>query len=638
MVKRRNIDKDLEIEILIFYKTNSTAVTCQEFNITPDRLFKILQANGIERHDAKTNRELTNLKKFGVTNPGMLASSHEKAKQTTLANHGSANYRNSQQALATRAKNAGSIEDSYQQGLIKQQQTNIARYGVSSYFTAPEFADKALKTTQEKYGVDNYRQSSEYAEKYISTCREKYGVDHYSKTATYKEQVRVTCTERYGATSWFRSDAGKDAVKQTSLNKYGCPNPMQSPLIQQKLKHTFLNIYGVDNPMHSAEVRSKQAQSARVSSLETVVAEYLTARNVDFCTHYVVTNEKLIHEFDIAIFLDDTLIALVDCDGLYYHGYLDDYNGKSVNPVADDYRMLLVDKNIDLIVVSENNYTQILDVYFENQDYKEYIYNWCRCIDFPYPVIKNPESSYRALCKADCSKFSMNSYIGMRVANAYHKSIWFSNRKGYPSPYEAWSDNNLLKRCIDNRLIYVGNELDPSKVLYGFSAAKIAPKVSVFNPYLAKYLINKYLNEFETIFDPCSGYSGRMLGCCSLGKRYIGQDISPLVVDESCNIINDFQLDATVSCIDSLDTTECEYDCLFTCTPYGDKELWQVNKYNLSCDNWIECLVSRYNCKKYLFVVDETVRYSDYIVETITNKSHLNTNVEYVILIDNTNS
>lgn len=454
MVKRRNIDKDLEIEILIFYKTNSTAVTCQEFNITPDRLFKILQANDVERHDAKTNRELTNLKKFGVTNPGMLDSSHLKAKQTTLERYGLETFRNVEKANATRIRNSGSLEESYKNGVLKMQKTNMQRYGVKNYVEAPKF--------QERRG-------------YINTTRP-------------------------------RSSCYQTASQSVNINMDNCKQDC----------------------------------------------------NFDTLSHF--------------------------------HWCV------------------------------------------------EYIFQQFRSVEFPYPRIANPESSYQSLCKADCDKFTVNSRIGLRVVDAYHTSIWFSNRKGFPSPYEAWCDNNLLKKCIENRLTYIGSNLDPSKVLYGFSAAKIAPKVSVFNPYLAKYLINKYLNEFETIFDPSSGYSGRMLGCCSLGKRYIGQDISPLVVDESCNIINDFQLDATVSCMDSLDTTECEYDCLFTCTPYGDKELWQINKYNLSCDNWIECLVSRYSCKKYLFVVDETIRYSDYIVETITNKSHLNTNVEYVILIDKTNS
>lgn len=61
----------------------------------------------------KKNRELTNLRKFGVRNPGMLFSSHEKAKQTTLANHGSPNHGNVEKAQATRIKSSGPIENSY---------------------------------------------------------------------------------------------------------------------------------------------------------------------------------------------------------------------------------------------------------------------------------------------------------------------------------------------------------------------------------------------------------------------------------------------------------------------------------------------------------------------------------------------
>lgn len=638
MVKRNKIiDKDLEQEILIFYKTNSTAITCEHFNITPDRLFQLLLKNNVEKHDAATNRKLTNISKFGVDNPAKLDCKKEKAKQTTLARHGSTNYRNHEKANATRVQNSGSLEKSHTQALKKQQQTNIKKYGVASYFAADDFQAKARETNITRYGVANYRQSAEYTEKYTKTCLDKYSVEHYSQTADYQNKVKETCLERYGAESWFASNSGKSIVQLSSLAKYGVTNPMQSDLVKDRLRSSFLRINGVENPMQDATLRSKQARAAKTSKLEQDVAQFLIQHDQIIQLHYVLKNDTCIHEFDIALFEDNKLKAVVDCDGVYYHGYLDDYNGKSVNPVADEYRMLLVSNAVDLIVVSENNYETILTEYLNPINYSATIFNWCRSISFPYPIINNPEASYKALCKADCDKFTMNSRIGMRVVDAYHRSIWHARRNGFLSPFEAWQDDNLLKKCIDNRLIYIGNELDPSKVLYGFSTAKIAPKVSVFNPYLAKYLIDKYLSEFETIFDPCSGYSGRMLGCCSLNKQYIGQDINPLVVDESNNIIDAFNLTASVTCEDSLRSEDVtQYDCLFTCTPYSDKEQWQVNKYNLSCDAWITKLLQRYKCKKYLFVVDSTERYKDCIVETLTNKSHLSINNEYVVLLDST--
>ena len=123
-----------------------------------------------------------------------------------------------------------------------------------------------------------------------------------------------------------------------------------------------------------------------------------------------------------------------------------------------------------------------------------------------------------------------------------------------------------------------------------------------------------------------------MLGVCSLGKRYIGQDINSETVEESNNIIKYFNLDASIECKDLLKDSG-EYECLFTCSPYGSKEKWNQEIENKSCDEWIEEILSRYKCKEYLFVVDKTEKYLDYIVEELKNKSHFGSNLEYIIKI-----
>ena len=77
-----------------------------------------------------------------------------------------------------------------------------------------------------------------------------------------------------------------------------------------------------------------------------------------------------------------------------------------------------------------------------------------------------------------------------------------------------------------------------------------------------------------------------------------------------------------------------EYQCLFTCPPYSDKEQWlDVTVTNITCDDWIDECLNRFDCKRYLFVVDTTEKYKKYIVESIPNRSHLNDNFEYVIMI-----
>ena len=53
----------------------------------------------------------------------------------------------------------------------------------------------------------------------------------------------------------------------------------------------------------------------------------------------------------------------------------------------------------------------------------------------------------------------------------------------------------------------------------------------------------------------------------------------------------------------------------------------------MSCDDWIDICLSHFKCNKYIFVVDETIKYKDKIVEEIENKSHFNTNKEYIIVL-----
>ena len=166
----------------------------------------------------------------------------------------------------------------------------------------------------------------------------------------------------------------------------------------------------------------------------------------------------------------------------------------------------------------------------------------------------------------------------------------------------------------------------------GLSIMKVAPCVSYFKPGLAKYLINKYLSEYNTVFDPFSGFSGRMLGTCSLGKKYIGQDINEKTVEESNNIISYFNLNASVIEKDIFES-KGEYDCLFTCPPYNNKEIWGDDLTDKSCDDWIDECLFRFKCRRYLFVVDNTDKYKDYIVEEISNRSHLSNGKELVVLI-----
>lgn len=270
--------------------------------------------------------------------------------------------------------------------------------------------------------------------------------------------------------------------------------------------------------------------------------------------------------------------------------------------------------------------------------YLEQVFKWCREASFPYPIYpeKVLDNSFKSLITSDPSVLNPKARFGEKIILNFHPSIYKARKYGKKSPYEAWQDDTLLQNAIENRLIYKGNNLDRSKVLAGLSVSGIAPRVSIFNPYVARYICSTYLQIFDQVFDPCSGYSGRMLGVCSLGKQYLGYDVNEVTVAESQHIIDYFGLDAKLYVKDSL-KNKGKFDCLFTCTPYLNKENWGMSIPQLCCDEWIDKFLNNYDCKRYVFVVDETVKYRDCIKEQIINKSHFSTNVEYIVVIDRAN-
>ena len=242
----------------------------------------------------------------------------------------------------------------------------------------------------------------------------------------------------------------------------------------------------------------------------------------------------------------------------------------------------------------------------------------------------------------------------------FHKSIKYASKGLNNSPYEYWQklkeDSELFKKFYENRLRcsdwfkekngknfhYLSKGYVPEFIYgIGLTTSRKASMVSYFKPALAKNIILKYLNEFNTIFDPCSGYSGRLIGTLCSGKNYIGQDINDITIKESIELYNYikplFRNTAKLDIIDSINT-KGEYDCLFTCTPYGNIETWKSSKgiihSDLTCDEWIDKLISNYTCNKYIFVVDNKIeKYKDNIVEELENTSHFGKNKEYIVEI-----
>lgn len=485
------------------------------------------------------------------------------------------------------------------------------------------------------------------------TSRQMYCDDtHYQKCVVCGKEFEIipardntvkTCSKdcRYKLASSnhdFESDMKK--IRATLRAKYGVNNAMHIDGVVDKIKATNLKRYGVEHLSHCPEVKRRMTASLNPSKLERRICDLFNNYNIEYTQHHFISNNELSHEFDFYL---PKYKILIDADGLYWHSYLDDPDGKRVLTHYDNVRMKLVPEGYMFFLIVEDNedrhVKEIVRILSEMDDnifnYDSYLFNWCRSIDFPYPEYSKERmlKDYNNLCKYKNDKYSVNCRIGESIIKYYHKSIYDCHKDKLPSPKEAWFDDTLLKRIIKNRLIYV-NDVDPSKILSGFNISGTAKIVSIFNPILAKYIISKYLSDYNEIFDPFSGFSGRLLGASSLGKRYIGQDLNEKAVNESNEIIKFLQLQKASVTHNNTLTSSGQYESLLTCPPYAGKEIYSEEKVFKNCDEWIDHILKNYKCKRYVFVVDETVKYSEYIKETITNTSHFGMNNEYIIVID----
>ena len=485
-------------------------------------------------------------------------------------------------------------------------------------------------------------------EKRKQTCKEKYDSENYMQCKDFKEKTEATNLREYGVKNAGGSDVAIAKIKATKLANHGDENynNMEQTYLTKEIKYgdkyynnkmktrqTWQKAYNIDitSPMQIPGVKQKAlSYSSKMTTPEKKLFEFLKNRKFQFQYGYELNGKS----FDFAVFNNDELKLLIEIDGIYYHGLTEDSNGKHVRGETDCERFSEVPEGVKYIVCDDNNiekcFDEITKVY--DMDYNEWIKSIIGDLpkEFPFPKYddKRLQKDWKHLQEWEWNK---NSYVGSSIVRHFHESIWEAHVGKNISPVECWNNKELLEKTVRNRMIY-SSRLSSQSIVDGFNVSKIAPKVSVFNPMLAKYLIKTYLNEFSEVFDPFSGFSGRMLGCCALGKKYVGQDINTKHVIESNRIIDYLRLNASVKEQDIF-IDQGNYECLFTCPPYGLKEIWNEHETDYTCDMWISQCITRYDCKKYLFVVDSSERYKDYIIDEITNSSHFGNRKEYIVLI-----
>lgn len=476
--------------------------------------------------------------------------------------------------------------------------------------------DAAKKTKFRHFGEGNF-----FSKEGIASIKKKNSENFKERNAKAIESIkkRLNVTDD-SIVNISQFQEVKDLVAKTNLERFGNKCSLHGSN-QEKTELAIFDKYGYKNPSQNPDVfrnRRKRFLYKHVyfdSSWELAYFIWLEEHDTVF-EYQPKCDIKYVFEGDEKTYHPDFKVngQYVEIKGPQFFE-----NGKMINPYDrsqdagyEAKHQCMLANNVKILMNCDEYVS-----YVEKKYTKDFLNLFA--VNLPFPYLNED-----LRLKGD-----------MDVIRHFHKSIYEASYNNRPSPLVAWQDKDLILKVALNRLKYV-HQCRPADILQGFNVMKVAPKVSIFKSSLAERLVKTYLNDYETVFDPFSGFSGRMVGAANANKTYIGQDIHKGHVDES-NALIAYKGYTKCKVIqkDIFEDEGGEYDCIFTCPPYGGKEHWNKNNDEVekTCDEWIDICLSKYKCKRYLFVVDDTVKYKDKIIETLENKSHFGSNYEYIVMI-----
>jgi hypothetical protein len=184
---------------------------------------------------------------------------------------------------------------------------------------------------------------------------------------------------------------------------------------------------------------------------------------------------------------------------------------------------------------------------------------------------------------------------GSRACLPYFPNRYRAASRGSRTAYAAWHDDGVLRWAIRFQLDH-GDPVLPHRVLRAVTMQHRTP--SVFRATVARWVYDTYCPDGGTVWDPCAGYGGRLLGAHTSARvgRYVGTDVEPETVD------GNNRLAARLGCADRCAVHEHRaeefdpgpVDLVFTSPPYFDREQYSTSdaqswvRHGGSLDAWVE--------------------------------------------------
>jgi hypothetical protein len=122
--------------------------------------------------------------------------------------------------------------------------------------------------------------------------------------------------------------------------------------------------------------------------------------------------------------------------------------------------------------------------------------------------------------------------------------------------------------------------------------------VSVFKPWVASFIYDKYLPNGGIVVDPCMGWGGRLLGCINRNIKYTGYDLNQLAVDAHVVLHRYVRVQLGECTFTQADSSSCDFadgDLLLTSPPYDDCERYYgIDSHKTTTKPIIDNILSKF--------------------------------------------
>lgn len=183
------------------------------------------------------------------------------------------------------------------------------------------------------------------------------------------------------------------------------------------------------------------------------------------------------------------------------------------------------------------------------------------------------------------------NHFGVRICNPFFPNRYNATWKNSMSAVMAWSDTRTMKRAIRFQLRH-GDPTTPHRILRAITLLCRTP--TIFKPSIAKFIYQRYTCPGAVVWDPCSGYGGRLLGAFVSGVHYVGTDVEPETIEGNRRLaeVLGARYDLFVSPAEIFEPPPV--DLVFTSPPYFDREHYSESehqswkKHGRSLAAWID--------------------------------------------------